>query len=423
MEKLLNILGQLIPLIAFYPKWAQIIFLLSFGSVLLSLFVFVALYSTAFDSRARAGRKGQLEAELSDKAKSYLEVIKTSQDPKQLGIAVGYFKANPTEAALQPLATLAAREESDFVFVQSEAIEAMGAIKTDNSLKLLLERAVSETTPENQADYVKALYGFKDPSMVQPLISILETAGGDIVGYPSILLARKLNAPALAKAVKRHFDNVSKGPIHREYFELCREVIVQLQTKALHESVGLKLDLPKSLDLLLSRKRLADFQHEKDPKTIVVYLTYLRRNTALTENELATLAIEGLKSSDVLVRWSAAELAGKLDESSIETALRQTFQAERIPFIDAVLVDAFSKSWDNADCQLVGSKFKEYSVIRDGLSSYIDSAEGMVRHLIRHSCQDVAPSVELFARTLSEVQNHDKEAESMYRAVRALQNK
>lgn len=101
----------MIPLIAFYPKWAQAIFLISFASVLLSLFVFVALYSTASDNRTKVCKEEQVEATLSEQAKQYLQVFKTSHDSKELRTSVDYFKANPTEAALEALASLAARDE------------------------------------------------------------------------------------------------------------------------------------------------------------------------------------------------------------------------------------------------------------------------------------------------------------------------
>ncbi|HEX4665173.1 MAG TPA: hypothetical protein VH207_01130, partial [Chthoniobacterales bacterium] len=42
-EKLLN----LVPLIAYYPRWAQVLFVATFGSLTASLFVFVILYAHA----------------------------------------------------------------------------------------------------------------------------------------------------------------------------------------------------------------------------------------------------------------------------------------------------------------------------------------------------------------------------------------
>jgi hypothetical protein len=58
MEKIIKFFEQLLPLVTFYPKWAQVIFLLSFILVLISVLLFVVLYPSA-SARKVAAPSGQ----------------------------------------------------------------------------------------------------------------------------------------------------------------------------------------------------------------------------------------------------------------------------------------------------------------------------------------------------------------------------
>jgi len=418
MDKILNLLGTLIPLLTFYPKWAQGIFLLAFALLLTSLFVFVMLYTSATKQQSDGAANG---APISTEVRKNIEVLNVSSDPEQVRTAVSYFKSNPSEHALSSLARVAGKEETKFVMVRDDAIEAIGSIDSTKARDLLLQRAVAETTPGVKADYVSALHRFNDPSMVEPLISIIQNAGGDVVGYPALTLARKLGDPRLTTIVHRHLQEMVNGPISRGYFELGRNTIIDLQIIALHNKVGLKLNLPESLDLLMSKRNKIDFEQEQDVKTRIVDLNYLKRHKKLVNDDLALLISDSLVSTDIMVRWESAELASNLDSPVVRDELRRAFQSERVAFMDAVLIEAISRDWIEGDCSMVAAKIREYSIADEyRLSSYVEAGDSLVRELVRHQCVDARNEVELFAEALETTRFHDREAESIRRATKAL---
>lgn len=359
--------------------------------------------------------------ELSSQEKHYLNILKSSEDSKQLEDAIKYFKGNPIVQALEPLSAMVYRNESEFFFLREDAIAAIGNIQDGAALKLLLERAVSEETPGVRADYVSALIGFDDPSIVVPLIQILESAGGDVVGYPALTLARKLKDPRLASAVKYHFDSVLPVPVGTRYLELCRDLILDLETIKLHEEIGLTIDLPRSMDLILSRNHIENILAERDPKRLAIYLKYLKDTRSLPEEDLVRASKEGMRNSDTLVRWLAVELASILEADLIGVELRKAFENERIPFMDGIIAEVLSRGWRPTDCSLIASKLKGYSIVSEyKLGPCMESGEILIRQLVSRDCKESVPALKLFAKAIGASEYHKDGVKSVRRAIQAL---
>lgn len=54
MDKILNLMQNILPLIVFYPRWAQILFFTTFTLFLISMLIFVLLFSTASELKGKS---------------------------------------------------------------------------------------------------------------------------------------------------------------------------------------------------------------------------------------------------------------------------------------------------------------------------------------------------------------------------------
>jgi len=364
---------------------------------------------------------------LSAEAIKYLTILKSPNNPDEVYAAVHYFINNPTEEAFEPLSQIADFEqmESSYIFATLDAIKAIGLIKIDEARDLLFHRALTTVWGGHRDLYLKALYGFNDPCMVEPLISIFKDRNPGVTSS-AVVLARKLGDPRLASYVKEHFDKTIFESSYLGSREICRDTIIELQTKAIHEQHGLKMNLPVSLDMLMSNRKFAQFREESDPKTRAVDLTYLKQTKRLTQEESAILAIDGLLSSDTLIRWVSTELAASLEPQLVRQQLRMAMEVEKVPFMHAVLVDAFSHDWQTTDCELVVQKLREYCLTNKyRLMDSVSSGVILVRHLVRHQYTEAASEIELFASTIESLSDeslyyHKDYVEDIRRALTVL---
>lgn len=85
MEKILKFLEQLLPLVTFYPKWVQVIFISSFTLVLVSVLLFVVLYPSA-SAKKNATPSEQSHSQVSELSQQKLqtEINRLSKDQKEL---------------------------------------------------------------------------------------------------------------------------------------------------------------------------------------------------------------------------------------------------------------------------------------------------------------------------------------------------
>jgi len=101
MDKLLMVVQSVMPLVAFYPRWAQMLFLAAFTSVLGSVFVFVLLFSSASKQKADADSALQLPDQLRRQIDADLASASTAF--ADLGLALSNYYASAMALRLRVL--------------------------------------------------------------------------------------------------------------------------------------------------------------------------------------------------------------------------------------------------------------------------------------------------------------------------------
>lgn len=86
MEKFLKMVEQLLPLLTFYPRWTQVIFVLSFVLVLVSIFLFIILYPSASNKKRETSiSKEEISSKQQDEGRSYSDTdMKRGQDDRSI---------------------------------------------------------------------------------------------------------------------------------------------------------------------------------------------------------------------------------------------------------------------------------------------------------------------------------------------------
>jgi hypothetical protein len=351
-----------------------------------------------------------------------IHTLDASNDPAEVAQALSYLKANPTVDALSALATVADRDDFRFASLRDDAIDAMGRIRNPAALELLLARAVSEQTPGYKARYVRALQSFAGPSMIAPLITVLEDAGGDVVGYPALELARKLNDPRLIAAVYHHFEFSLKSHGATSYLEFCRETLFQLETVALHRAQGVELDLPTSLYKLLARLSPKVIEAESTPTRRALYLRHLFSSHALPPEVLGQVCLANLASTHVLVRWCAVELATLVPAKMVGDFLREALVREQMPLLVGLMAKVASLDWRPTDCTLLIDKLREYCITdRSELGRCVETIQTLARLLVRNSCKEGLRALNLIAEAIETDEYQTTAAEGIRRAIRLLE--
>lgn len=84
MEKLLKYLDLLLPILPFYPRWAQTVFVLTFALVLSSMFIFIVLYPSASKMKSNIATQNKNLAAVSFKSlkPEYIEAFNAFEDEK-----------------------------------------------------------------------------------------------------------------------------------------------------------------------------------------------------------------------------------------------------------------------------------------------------------------------------------------------------
>lgn len=94
MQKLLKLIEQIVPLLAFYPHWAQFVFFVTFALLLFSIFLFVVLYPSAATKRNQIMKNRELDLSLN---------LSVMTDYSEKAVS-GYFDAMPSETLNYELA-------------------------------------------------------------------------------------------------------------------------------------------------------------------------------------------------------------------------------------------------------------------------------------------------------------------------------
>lgn len=84
MGRLLKLVEQVIPLLTFYPRWAQVFFIIAFAFLLLSVFLFVLIYSSASKKREQFSTH-RAQAKIAGDYNSRLDIPEDiSRTPQQM---------------------------------------------------------------------------------------------------------------------------------------------------------------------------------------------------------------------------------------------------------------------------------------------------------------------------------------------------
>jgi hypothetical protein len=251
------------------------------------------------------------------------------------------------------------------------------------------------------------------------------SARGDVVGYPTLELARKLKDQRLVPAVYQHLEYVLKGRVSARYLEFCRETLLELEAVRLHVAKGIELDLPTSLYKLLSELSADLIEAEHNPIRRALYLRHLFNSRSLPPDMLGQVSLANLSSANFLVRWGAAELATIAPPNIVGDVLRETLVREQMPLLVGLMVEAASLNWRPMDCSLLIDKLRGYCTSnRDKLDRWQGTIEVFVRQFVQHSCKDASRVLGLIAEIFeSDKYESDKTAvEGIRRAIRLLES-
>src|SRR5690349_17644446 len=94
MDKIIDALGKLLPLVSYFPRWAQIVLSLSFASVLASAMVFVTMYPAAARAKAEAEAGRSLPPDV--RARAEADVKEATGLYGNLGLALSDYYAAAT---------------------------------------------------------------------------------------------------------------------------------------------------------------------------------------------------------------------------------------------------------------------------------------------------------------------------------------
>ena len=388
--------------------------------MLVSTFCAFVFYSTAHDAMVA---DKQLQG-LSPEGRKNLRILQDSSSPDQVKSAVAYFKGRPNERALDALAAVGARDESDFVFVRSDAMEAIAQIGSKAAAETLIKGASAERSPGVIAEYLNALYPLVDkyPEIVSgPLVGIIETAGGDVVGYPATRIARKLGDPRYA-APLLSLCRQSMDYTYPEYSVYCRDTIRELDIKSLHQERGISVNLPQSLDLIMTSLTVQSINEETRPLRLIADLWYLKERHPFSENQINGIAIRFLTHPDPMVRWSAIELTDIMSPDHYSGPIRNAFRAETISFLEGLIIQRMERGWEAGDCELVGTKLRRFLV--GGSISHESQlrASDLIGVSVRQNCRNTTPILENISKTLEATTLNEDEKKTIDNAIQVLES-
>jgi hypothetical protein len=251
---------------------------------------------------------------------------------------------------------------------------------------------------------------------------ILRDAGGDVVGYPALELARKLKDPQLIPAVYDHFQFVLKAPVSTSYLEFCRGTLLGLETARLHQERGVKVDLPTSIYKLLSGLTEEEIENERNPIRRALFLRHLSQARSFPADALGRICAMNLKIDNVLVRWCAVELAVAAPADSTGDLLRDSFRQEQIPALVGLLAEAAFVNWRPSDCALLADKLREYCTVSGWqLNRTLETIHALMKYAVRNSCKEATKALGLLAETIEPDARHKSAAESIRRTIRLLE--